>query len=64
MREMVAPDDHAVIESPTLEMMVTIVVGPSKEVARLLLPRLRPWSCRLRIGQFLLMLLLVLVVSI
>jgi Rad3-related DNA helicase len=28
-----APDDHAVAESPTLEMMVTVAVGPSKEVA-------------------------------
>jgi hypothetical protein len=64
VRETVAPDDHAAVESPTLEMMVTVVAGPSKEVARLLLPRLRPWSCRLRIGQFLLMLLLVLVVSV
>jgi hypothetical protein len=34
MREMVAPDDHATTESSTLEMMVTMVVGPSKEVAR------------------------------
>jgi hypothetical protein len=30
---MVAPDDHAAAESPTPEMMVTVVVGPSKEVA-------------------------------
>jgi hypothetical protein len=28
-----APDDHAVAESPTLEMMVTVAAGPSKEVA-------------------------------
>jgi hypothetical protein len=33
MRKMVAPDDHATTESPTLEMMVTMVAGPSKEVA-------------------------------
>jgi nitrate/nitrite-specific signal transduction histidine kinase len=29
---MVAPDDHVAAESPTSEMMVTVVVGPSKEV--------------------------------
>jgi hypothetical protein len=34
MRETVAPDDHATIELSTLEMIVTMVVGPSKEVAR------------------------------
>jgi hypothetical protein len=34
MRETVAPDDHAAIESPTPEMMVTMAVGPFKEVAR------------------------------
>jgi hypothetical protein len=34
VREMVAPNDHAAVESPTPEMMVTMVVGPSKEVAR------------------------------
>jgi hypothetical protein len=33
MREMVAPDDHATTESPTPEMMVTVAVGPSEEVA-------------------------------
>jgi hypothetical protein len=33
VRETVTPDDHAVAESPTLEMMVTVVAGPSKEVA-------------------------------
>jgi hypothetical protein len=32
--EIVAPDDHAAAESPTLKMLVTIAVGPSKEVAR------------------------------
>jgi hypothetical protein len=34
MRETVAPDDHAVAESPTPEVMVIMTVGPSKEVAR------------------------------
>jgi hypothetical protein len=33
VRKMVAPDDHATTESPTPEMMVTMVAGPSKEVA-------------------------------
>jgi hypothetical protein len=33
VRETMAPDDHAVAESPTLEMMVTVAAGPSKEVA-------------------------------
>jgi hypothetical protein len=33
VRETVAPDDHAAAESPTPEMMVTVAVGPSKEVA-------------------------------
>jgi hypothetical protein len=32
VRKMVAPDDHATTESPTPEMMVTMVAGPSKEV--------------------------------
>jgi hypothetical protein len=32
VRETVAPDDHAAIESPTLEMMVTVAAGPSMEV--------------------------------
>jgi hypothetical protein len=30
---MVDPDDHAIIESPTSEMMVTVAAVPSKEVA-------------------------------
>jgi hypothetical protein len=34
MRETVAPDDHAIAESPTPEVMVIMTVGPSKEVAR------------------------------
>jgi hypothetical protein len=33
MMKMMAPDDHAATESPTLEMMVTMAVGPSLEVA-------------------------------
>jgi hypothetical protein len=28
-----APDDHAATESPTLEVTMTVVVDPSKEVA-------------------------------
>jgi hypothetical protein len=32
VRETVAPDDHAATESRTSEMMVTMAVGPSKEV--------------------------------
>jgi hypothetical protein len=64
VREAVAPDDHAATESPTLEMMVTVAAGPSEEVARASTPRLWPWSCCLRISQFLLMLPLVLVVSV
>jgi hypothetical protein len=32
VRETVAPDDHAAAESPTPEMMVTVVAGPSEEV--------------------------------
>jgi hypothetical protein len=64
VREVVAPDEHATIESPTPEIVVTVVVGPSEEVVRLLLPRLRPWSCHLLISQSLLMLPLVLVVSV
>jgi thiamine monophosphate synthase len=31
--ERVAPDDHAAAKSPTPEMMVTVAVGSSKEVA-------------------------------
>jgi hypothetical protein len=31
---MVAPDDHAIVESPTPEVMVTMVVDPSKEAAK------------------------------
>jgi hypothetical protein len=31
--ERVAPDVHAVAESPTPEMMVTVAAGPSKEIA-------------------------------
>jgi hypothetical protein len=30
----VAPDEHAVAESPTPEMVVTVVAAPSEEVAR------------------------------
>jgi hypothetical protein len=63
VRETMAPDDHTIAESPTLELMVTMVADPSKEVVGALLPRLQPWSCLLRIGQFLL-LLLALVVSV
>jgi hypothetical protein len=33
MRKIVTPNDDAVIESPTPKMMVTVVAGPSKEVA-------------------------------
>jgi hypothetical protein len=32
VREMVAFDEHAAVELPTLGMMVTVAVGPSKEV--------------------------------
>jgi hypothetical protein len=32
-RGMLAPDEHAVAESPTLEMVVTMAAGPSEEVA-------------------------------
>jgi hypothetical protein len=31
--ETVAPDHHAAAESPTLQMTVTVVASPSKEVA-------------------------------
>jgi hypothetical protein len=31
--ERVAPNDHAIVESPTPKMMVTVAAGPSKEVA-------------------------------
>jgi hypothetical protein len=31
--EMVAPDDHAAMESPTLEVTVTVAVDPAMEVA-------------------------------
>jgi hypothetical protein len=34
MRETVAPDEHAIVESPTLEMVVTMAAGLSEEVAR------------------------------
>jgi hypothetical protein len=34
VREAVAPDDHAAAESPTPEVMVTVVADPSKEVVR------------------------------
>jgi hypothetical protein len=34
MRETMAPDDHASVESPTLEVMVTVAADLSKEVAR------------------------------
>jgi hypothetical protein len=33
VRETVASDEHAAAESPTLVMAVTVVVGPSEEVA-------------------------------
>jgi hypothetical protein len=33
VRETVASDEHGAAESPTLGMMVTVVAGPSKEVA-------------------------------
>jgi hypothetical protein len=33
MGEMVAPDDHAAAESPTLEVTVTVAVDPAMEVA-------------------------------
>jgi hypothetical protein len=33
VRETVASDEHAVVESPTPRMVVTMVVGLSKEVA-------------------------------
>jgi hypothetical protein len=33
VRETVAPDEHAAIESPTPEMVVTMVAGPFEEVA-------------------------------
>jgi hypothetical protein len=31
---MLAPDEHAVAELPTLEMVVIVAAGPSEEVAR------------------------------
>jgi hypothetical protein len=31
--ETMAPDELATTESPTLEMVVTVAIGPSKEVA-------------------------------
>jgi hypothetical protein len=34
VREMVAPVEHAAVELPTLEMVVTVAIGPSEEVAR------------------------------
>jgi hypothetical protein len=33
VRETVASDEHATAESPTPRMMVTVVAGPSEEVA-------------------------------
>jgi hypothetical protein len=33
VRETVASDEHAAVESPTPGMVVTVVVGPSEEVA-------------------------------
>jgi hypothetical protein len=33
MRKMVAPDEHATVESPTPEMVVTVAAGPSEELA-------------------------------
>jgi hypothetical protein len=32
MRETVAPDEHATAESPSPEMVVTVVAGPFEEV--------------------------------
>jgi hypothetical protein len=32
VRETVAPDDHATTKSPTPEVMMTVVSGPSKEI--------------------------------
>jgi hypothetical protein len=34
MRETVAPDEHATVESPIPKMVVTVEVGSSEEVAR------------------------------
>jgi hypothetical protein len=34
VRETMAPDDHTTTESPTPEVMVTMVADPSKEVVR------------------------------
>jgi hypothetical protein len=33
VRETVASDEHATVESPTLRMVVTVAAGPSEEVA-------------------------------
>jgi hypothetical protein len=33
VRKTVAPDEHAAAESPTLEIVVTVVASPSEEVA-------------------------------
>jgi hypothetical protein len=35
MGETVAPDDHAVVDSPTPEVTVTMAVDPAMEVARI-----------------------------
>jgi hypothetical protein len=63
VRKTVAPDEHAAVESPTPEMVVTVVAGPSEEVARASTALVADLvlSC---ISQFLLMLPLVLVVNV
>jgi hypothetical protein len=33
VRKTVAPDEHAAVESPTSEMVVTVVAGPFEELA-------------------------------
>jgi hypothetical protein len=35
MRETEAPDDHAVVESPTPEVTMTVAMDPAMEVARI-----------------------------